>query len=55
MKRVLTEHDTGSAACPKCHKLAPMTYRYRDISLAAPKVRVKHVLVGVCVIPATAR
>lgn len=48
MRRVLQEHDTGSAACPKCRKLTATTYRYRDFSLASPKVRVRHVLVGVC-------
>ena len=48
MKRVLKEHDTGSAVCPKCRAMANTTYRYRDISLTSPKVRVKRVLVGVC-------
>lgn len=48
MKRVLKEHDTGSAACPQCRRLTTMTYRYRDMNLASPKVRVRRVLVGVC-------
>lgn len=48
MKRVLKEHDTGSAVCPKCRAMAKTTYRYRDISLASPKLRVRRVLVGVC-------
>ncbi len=48
MKKVLKEHDKGSAACPKCREMAKTTYLYRDISLTSPKIRVRRVLVGVC-------
>ena len=45
--KLLFQGDRGKAICERC-RLAPITYRYRDVPLSDAGRLVKNILVGVC-------
>ena len=46
--KILKEGDKSSGLCESCESRVPMTYKYKAIALKKSKVKVPHVLVGVC-------